>query len=303
MNVEEEKDFRCGFVAIVGRPNVGKSTLLNQVLGQKISITARKPQTTRHRIRGIKTAADAQIIYVDTPGIHLHGKRAMNRYLNRTASGSIEDVDAVVFVVEGGKWTEEDQAVFERVTQSDHPIVLVINKIDKIKDKTEILPLIEKFQKMHGFAAIVPLSARTGKSVEHLEQEIKQLLPQSPPLYPEEQITDRSERFLAAEIIREKLIRNLGDEIPYALTVEIEKFADEDGLLHICGLIWVERPGQKIIVIGKDGEKLKLVGQEARKDMNRLFDRKVHLQLWVKVKEGWSDNERALRSLGYSDEL
>ncbi len=303
MSVEEEKDFRCGFVAIVGRPNVGKSTLLNQALGQKISITARKPQTTRHRIRGIKTTEDAQIIYVDTPGIHLHGKRAMNRYLNRTASGSIEDVDAVIFVVEGGKWTEEDQAVFERVTQSDRPIVLVINKIDQIKDKAQLLPLIEKFEKMHAFAAIVPLSARTGKSVENLEQEIKKLLPLSPPLYPEEQITDRSERFLAAEIIREKLIRNLGDEIPYALTVEIEKFADEDGMLHICGLIWVERPGQKVIVIGKDGEKLKLVGQEARKDMNRLFDRKVHLQLWVKVKEGWSDDERALRSLGYSDEL
>ncbi|MEW5756953.1 MAG: GTPase Era [Pseudomonadota bacterium] len=303
MSVTEEKDFRCGFVAIVGRPNVGKSTLLNQVLGQKISITARKPQTTRHSIRGIKTTEDAQIIYVDTPGIHLHGKRAMNRYLNRTASGSIEDVDAVVFVVEGAKWTEEDQAVFERVTQSGHPIVLAINKIDQIKDKTQILPLIEKFQKMHGFAAIVPISARTGKSVENLEQEIKKLLPLSHPFYPEEQITDRSERFLAAEIIREKLFRNLGDEIPYALTVEIEKFAEEDGMLHICGLIWVERPGQKVIVIGKDGEKLKLVGQEARKDMNRLFDRKVYLQLWVKVKEGWSDDERALRSLGYSDEL
>lgn len=298
----KRQDYHCGYVAIVGRPNVGKSTLLNSLLGQKISITSHKPQTTRHRILGVHTTDDAQVVFVDTPGMHLSGKQAMNRYMNRTASGVIAEVDVIVFVIEGGRWTDEDQMVLERVVQATAPVILAINKIDEIQDRETLLPLIQGLANRHSFAAIVPLSARKRENLDGLQREIIARLPQSVPFFPEDQITDRSERFLAAEIIREKLMRLLGEEVPYALTVEIEKFTTENGVQHIYALIWVERPGQKAIVIGKGGEMLKKIGAQARVDMERLFDSKVFLKLWVKVKEGWADDERALRSLGYRDD-
>ncbi|VAW86053.1 GTP-binding protein Era [hydrothermal vent metagenome] len=295
--------FRCGYVAIVGRPNVGKSTLLNYILEQKISITAHKPQTTRHRILGVKTTQQAQIIYIDTPGMHMQGKRAMNRYLNRAASASIDDVNVVVFVVESDRWNGDDQMVLERLEKVEVPVILVVNKTDKIKQKSELLPVIESLSVKRKFAAVVPVSARNSDNLDRLQSEIEQLLPESKVMvFPEDQVTDRSMRFLAAELIREKLIRALGEELPYALTVEIEVFKEEKKRIHICARIWVERSGQKAIVIGKGGEVLKRIGSDARKDMNKLFDSRVHLELWVKVKEGWSDDERALRSLGYDDQ-
>lgn len=292
---------RCGYAAIIGRPNVGKSTLLNHILGQKISITSRRPQTTRHRILGIKTTAVAQVIYVDTPGLHRAGKRAMNRYMNRIAALSIKDVDVALFVVEGLRWTPEDQDVLEQLKKENVPVILVVNKVDKITDKETLLPHFQKVSGYMDFVQIIPISARHGTNVEALEQEILRLLPFAPYMYPEDQVTDRSERFLAAELVREKLTRRLGQEVPHSLTVSIEQFSAEAGIINITALIWVEKPGQKSIVIGKDGGVLKEVGTQARQDMERIFDNKVFLTLWVKVKEGWSEDERALRSLGYDD--
>jgi len=302
MTQNKQDDFRCGFAAIVGRPNVGKSTLLNRILGQKISITAHRPQTTRHRILGIKTDESAQIIYVDTPGMHLGGKRAINRYMNRTASSSIHDVDVVVFVVDGLRWTEEDDLVLEKLKTLPVPVVLVINKIDEIKVKEALLPHLQALSEKLKFHAVIPLSAQTGEAVERLEETVRELLPVSEPFFPEDQVTDRSERFLAAELVREKLVRSLEQELPYSTTVEIEKFSLENDVRHIHAVIWVEREGQKGIIIGKQGQQLKRIGEQARKDMERAFEGKVFLQLWVKVREGWSDDERALRSLGYQDE-
>lgn len=293
--------FRCGYVALVGRPNVGKSTLMNHLIGQKLSITSRKPQTTRHRILGIKTTDQAQIIYVDTPGIHQQAKKAMNRFMNRTASAVLEDVQVVVFVVEALKWTDEDEMVLVAVKNTRVPIILAVNKVDRIKQKDQLLPYLQELGQKHDFADVVPLSAKSGSNLPQLEQAITGYLEQSEPWYPEDQLTDRSARFLAAEIVREKLMRNLGQELPYATTVEIEKFEEMERLNRIHALIWVERENQKSIVIGEKGERLKKVGQQARLDMQKLFDKKVHLELWVKVKAGWSDDERALSSLGYRD--
>lgn len=294
-----ENESRCGYVAIVGRPNVGKSTLLNAILGQKISITSRRPQTTRHRILGIQTIGHSQAVYVDTPGLHLGGKRAMNRYMNRTAASVLGEVDVVVFVVEGLRWTNEDEHVLKLLTAVKVPVILVVNKVDQIVDKKALLPHLQVLAAKRDFAAVIPLSAKSKDNVAALEQNVLERLPVSEPFFPEDQITDKSERFLAAELIREKLTRRLGEELPYALTVEIQEFKDENGLLRISATIWVERPGQKKIVIGKGGTVLKEVGQKARLDMEKLFGHKVFLQLWVKVKEGWADDERALRSLGY----
>lgn len=294
-----ENESHCGYVAIVGRPNVGKSTLLNAILGQKISITSRRPQTTRHRILGIHTIGHSQAVYVDTPGLHLGGKRAMNRYMNRTASSVLDEVDVVVFVVEGLRWTDEDQYVMKLLAAVKIPVILVVNKVDQIADKKALLPHMQVLAAKRDFAAVIPLSAKSKDNVAALEQVVLERLPVSEPFFPEDQLTDKSERFLAAELIREKLTRRLGEELPYALTVQIQEFKDEDELLRISATIWVERPGQKKIVIGKDGTVLKDVGQKARLDMEKLFGHKVFLQLWVKVKEGWADDERALRSLGY----
>lgn len=298
----QSTDFHCGYVALVGRPNVGKSTLLNRLLGQKISITSRRPQTTRHRILGINTDSSTQIVYVDTPGMHATTPRAMNRYLNRTAIDTLVDVDVIVFVIEGMRWMPDDQWVLEKLAELKSPVILVVNKVDHVKQKEELLPFLQKVSAKHAFTDILPVSALRGDNVTELEGCIKKLLPVSVPFFPEDQITDRSERFLASEIVREKLFRKLGDEIPYGLTVEIERFIHEGNLRSIHALIWVEKASQKPIVIGKQGSLLKEVGREARKDMQTLFDSKIFLQLWVKVKEGWADDERALRSLGYDSD-
>ena len=292
---------KAGFVALVGRPNVGKSTLLNYLIGQKISITSRRPQTTRHRIHGIKTTEQGQAVYVDTPGIHASERRAMNRYLNRTAGTALLDVDLIVWLIDRPAWQTEDDLVLELIKSAGVPVILAINKIDWLEDKAALLPFLESAESRHDFAAMIPISALKGANLDVLESKIMDLLPEGEPIFPEDQITDRSERFLAAEIIREKLLRSLGQEVPHALTVEIEQFKVEGLLTRISAVIWVERPGQKAIVIGRKGEVLKKVGERARHDVERLLDGKVFLQLWVKVKEGWSDDDRALRSLGYSE--
>jgi GTP-binding protein Era len=292
---------RCGYVAIVGRPNVGKSTLLNHILGQKISITSRKPQTTRHQVLGIKTQDQNQVIFVDTPGLHKDAEKAINRYMNRAASSAIRDVDLVVFVVDRTAWTEEDDMVLAQIQRAGLPTMLVVNKVDLLADKAELLPHLQVLAQKGDFAAILPLSALHKHNVAELEAEILKLLPESRHFFPEDQITDRSQRFLAAEIVREKIMRQLGDELPYAITVEIEEFAQEGAVLHISAVIFVERKGQKRILIGEKGSRLRSIGTDARRDMELLFDSKVMLRLWVKVKSGWSDDERALRSLGYDD--
>lgn len=292
---------RSGYVALVGRPNVGKSTLLNKLLGQKLSITSHKPQTTRHTLLGINNVDGGQIVYVDTPGLHSGGKHVMNRYMNRAAGSVINDVDVVVFLVEGLRWTEEDQHVLERLASTPVPVILAVNKVDRIDDKSRLLPHLQELAGLRNFAHVIPMSARSGDNVPALEAEVLKLLPIAAPLFPEDQLTDRSERFLAAELIREKLFRRLGQELPYSLTVQIEKFSEQNGVLHIDAIIWVARDGHKAIVIGKNGEGLKTVGQTARKDMEKMFGHPVFLQTWVKVKEGWMDDERALRTLGYDD--
>ncbi|WP_331345323.1 GTPase Era [Cellvibrio sp. UBA7661] len=294
-------DNRCGYVAIVGRPNVGKSTLLNHLLGQKISITSRKPQTTRNAVVGIKTEGDVQIIFVDTPGMHLGQQKAINRYMNRAATSAMKDVDVVVFVVDRFIWTEEDEAVAEKLQHIRCPVILAVNKVDQIEDKETLLPHLQHLAEKLNVAEIVPISALRNSNLERLEQLIIERLPEGIHMYPEDQITDRSSRFMAAEIVREKITRQLGDELPYEMAVEIEEFSQEGHLLNISALILVERDGQKKILIGDKGARIKLIGTEARIDMEKLFDNKVMLKLWVKVKSGWSDDERALRSLGYND--
>jgi len=292
---------KCGYCAIVGRPNVGKSTLLNRLVGQKLAITSHKPQTTRHSIVGVKNMPGGQVIYVDTPGLHLRGEQAMNRYLNRTAKASLTDVDVLLFVVEALVWTEEDEAVLKIVSQQKAPAILVVNKIDLVKDKAKLLPYIEGLSEKQNFDMVVPLSAMKGGYAETLESNVLERLPQNDNFFPEDQLTDRSERFFAAELIREQLTRRYAKEIPYALTVEIEKFEDDGKLYRIHALIWVEREGQKRIIIGDKGKALKDVGTFARLEMEKLFGQKVFLQLWVKIKKSWSSDESALANLGYTD--
>ena len=299
--VDEKIEQRCGYVAIVGRPNVGKSTLLNHLLGLKLSITSRKPQTTRHNVLGIKTSGDCQLIFVDTPGIHSDQDKAINRYMNKAAQTAIRDVDVIVFVLDRLLWTEADKAVAEKLADSNSPIIVAINKVDRIEDTGELLPHIEHLQKLMPKADIIPVSALQKKNLDVLEAQISQHIPQSGFLFPEDQITDRSERFLASELVREKITRQLGAELPYQIAVEIEAFEMKGRIRHINALILVEREGQKKIIIGEKGKRLKSIGQAARIDMERLFDSKVMLTLWVKVRSGWSDDERALRSLGYQD--
>ena len=293
-------DFHCGYIALVGRPNVGKSTLLNRILGQKISITSRRPQTTRHRVLGIKTRPEAQLIYVDTPGIHDYSGRAMNRHMNRTASSVLADVDVVVFLVDGLRWQPDDELVLQKLGQVRCPVILAVNKIDLLASRETLLPGLQALAEKYSFEQIIPISASKGDNVAALEAAIEELLPAAPPLFPEDQVTDRPVRFLAAELVREKLFRKLGRELPYGLTVEIEQFREEAGMSHIHALIWVERQSQKSIVIGKQGRVLKEIGQQARRDIEELVGGRVNLKLWVKVKEGWADDERALRSLGYT---
>jgi GTP-binding protein Era len=291
----------CGFVALIGRPNVGKSTLMNHLLKQKISITSRKPQTTRHRILGINTTEAGQAIYMDTPGMHNNEKRAMNRYLNRTAETTLLGVDVIVWLIDGLSWHEYDEVIFKKLEQAGLPVILAVNKVDKVKDKDAILTFFAEAQHRFPFQHLVPISALKRTNLDQLESLIMKLLPENDLIYPEHQITDRPERFLAAEIIREKLTRRLGDELPYALTVEMERYEELPNITKIYAIIWVERLTQKNIVIGKDGEMLKKVGTDARFDIEKLIGQKVYLQLWVKVKKNWSDNERAMQSLGFND--
>ncbi len=292
---------KCGYVALIGRPNVGKSTLMNHILGQKLSITCRKPQTTRHRIQGIKTTPVGQAIFMDTPGMHQDEKKVLNRYLNKTADSTLLGVNVVVWLLDGLYWHVYDEQIFKKLDYAGLPVILVVNKCDKIKDKQAMLAFFAEARQKYPFAAIVPVSALKSTNLDILEQEIMALLPEAAAIYPEDQITDRPERFFAAEIVREKLTRRLGDELPYALTVEIERYEEHPELSKIYAAIWVERSSQKSIVIGKQGEMLKNIGTEARLDIEKLIGQKVYLQLWVKVKKGWSDSERALQSLGFVD--
>ncbi len=290
---------RCGMIAIVGRPNVGKSTLLNHLLGQKLSITSRKPQTTRHQVLAVSTVDATQLIYVDTPGIHLGQSKAINRAMNKTAASALNDVDLVMFLCDRTKWTEEDEFVLDMVSRQDNPVVLVMNKVDLMDTQEALLPFAEDLARRCAFNAVFPVSALRARGLQELIQHISSLVPEGPHLFPADQITDRSQRFLAAELVREKIVRQLGDELPYATAVEVESFnEDERGVLHIHALILVERDGQKKILVGEAGGRLKSIGTAARKDMERAFDSKVMLKLWVKVKSGWSDDARALKTLG-----
>ncbi|KAF1702720.1 GTPase Era [Pseudoxanthomonas kaohsiungensis] len=296
---------RCGSVAVIGRPNVGKSTLVNALVGAKVSIVSNRPQTTRHRLLGIATVEGGQLLLVDTPGLHRGEGRfkasAMSRVMNRAARGAVEDVDAALMVVEAGRWDEEDTLVFNVLRDGGIPVVLAVNKVDRLKDKSALLPFLAQVSAGRDFAAIHPVSALKRKGLEALVADLLKLVPEAPPVYAEDEITDRSQRFLAGELVREQLMRQLGDELPYATTVEIERFAEDGELLRIGAVVWVEREGQKPIVIGKGGARLREIGSKARQHMERLFGRKVFLETWVRVREGWSDDEAALKAFGYGD--
>src|SRR6476660_9566225 len=307
----ETSPFRAGHVAVIGRPNVGKSTLVNALVGFKISITSNRPQTTRHRLLGIATFPHGQLLLVDTPGLHREQKRAMNRMMNRAARGALEGVDAAVLVIEAGKWDDEDTLAYDALKDAGVPVLLAVNQVDRVKDKTTLLPFLAKVSAEREFAAVHPISALKRKGLEALVNDVLKLVPEQPALYAEDEITDKSQRFLAGELVREQLMRQLGAELPYATTVEIESFVEEPlrnpsaggvgYLLRIGAVIWVERDGQKAIVIGKGGVRLREIGTRAREQMERLFGSKVFLETWVRVREGWSDDEAALRTLGYHD--
>jgi GTP-binding protein Era len=292
---------RCGYVAIVGRPNVGKSTLLNRLLGQKVSITSRKPQTTRHQLLGIKTAGDDQILYVDTPGIHGDDRRAINRYMNRSALAAIRDVDVIVFMIDRTAWKSDDQLVADALSGFRGHLLVAVNKIDSLEKKHDLLPALSRLATKLPDAELVPCSALTGNNTDVLERLITERLPEGPFYFPTDQVTDRSERFLVSEIIREKVMRLLGAELPYAVTIQIDRFVDEPEVTMVDATIFVERAGQKAIIIGGKGARLKQIGTDARRDMEALMGRPVMLRTWVKVRSGWSDDERALKSLGYEE--
>lgn len=290
-----------GYIAIIGKPNVGKSTLMNFILGKKISITSRKPQTTRHRILGIKTTENTQVVYVDTPGLHRGYKREMNRVMNRVAKSVFDEVDAILFLIDALSFDQEDKAVLQQLKSVEIPVILVINKVDELKNKLELLPFIENLSKEYDFLKIIPVSAKTGFQVDELEKIIASLLPHEGDLFPKEQLTDRSDRFVAAEFVREKLMRSLGDELPYETTVTIEALEENSKMVKIAALIWVSKEGQKAIVIGHAGEGLKSIGIDARRSLEQYFEKKVLLKLWVKVKDNWSDDQRALKSFGLDE--
>jgi GTP-binding protein Era len=290
--------YRAGYVAIVGRPNVGKSTLLNTCIGQKVSIVSRKAQTTRHRITGILTRPDAQIVFVDTPGFQTEHGGALNQLMNRNVGQALHDVDAAILVIEAGRYGPRDAAVLKQLP-AGIPTVLALNKTDRMTDRKALLPFLQQMSQLRDFAALVPVSATTNKGIAPLLDEVAKLLPENDAIYSADEITDRSERFLASEMVREKLFRQLGDELPYAATVMVEVFQEEDGKRHIGATILVEKAGHKAIVIGHGGETLKRIASDARRDMEKLFGGKVFLEVWVKVKSGWSDNGALLKSLGY----
>jgi len=292
---------RSGYAALVGRPNVGKSTLLNRLLGQKMAITSHKPQTTRHRILGVKTTEQGQVVYIDTPGIHRRGDKAMNRYLNRTAHTSLQDVDLALFVCQALVWNKEDEKVLRAIVDAGTPCVAVVNKVDSVQPKEKLLPYLSELGSRHGFVEVIPVSARSGSNIETLEELVLKHMPEGGLIFPEDQITDRSERFFAAELLREQLIRRYHKELPYAVTVEIEKFEEEDGRYVIGAVIWVERDNQRRILLGRQGEAMKEAASAARKQMATFFDTRVHLDVWIKVKKSWSSDESSLAKLGYSE--
>jgi GTP-binding protein Era len=300
-----ETSFRAGHVAVIGRPNVGKSTLVNALVGAKVSITSNRPQTTRHRLLGIASFPQGQLLLVDTPGIHREERRAsssaMHRWMNRAARGALEGVDAAALVVEAGRWDDEDTLAYDTLRAAKVPVVLVVNQVDRIKDKAALLPFLGKVSEGREFAAVHPVSALKRKGLERLVEDLLKLMPEQSALYAEDEITDKSQRFLAGELVREQLMRQLGAELPYATTVEIERFEVDGGMFRIGAVIWVERDGQKAIVIGKGGARLREIGTRAREQMERLFGTKVFLETWVRVRAGWSDDEAALRAFGYTD--
>ncbi|MFT5426502.1 MAG: GTP-binding protein Era [Gammaproteobacteria bacterium] len=289
----------CGYVTIIGRPNVGKSTLLNNLIGQKLSITTRKPQTTRRHMVGVNTVKNHQIIYVDTPGMQDSPTNAMNRYMNKEATNAIAGVDVLIYMVEALKWTALDEYVLDMIRQKTIPIILVINKMDKVKGKESLLPYLKTLSAKMNFKEIIPLSALSRKSLKPLEKCINELLPEGIFQFPNDQVTDKSQRYFAAEFIREKLIKRLGEELPYTTTVTIDEFVEKEKIIHIDAIIWVATKGQKAIVIGQKGAGLKAVGEQARKDMERMFESKVFLRTWVKVKDKWMDNEISIKQLGF----
>jgi len=292
---------KSGYTALVGRPNVGKSTLLNQLLGQKMAITSHKPQTTRHRILGVKTSEAGQVVYIDTPGMHQRGQQAMNRYLNRTAHTALLDVDLALFVCQALVWTEEDELVLAAVKAAGVPCIAVVNKVDTVQPKEKLLPFLAELSGRHDFVEVVPLSARDGSNVEALDKLVTERMPEGGLIFPEDQITDRSERFFAAELLREQIIRRYHKELPYAVTVEIESFVEEQGRYVIGAVIWVERENQRRILLGKQGEAMKEAASAARRRMAEFFDTRVHLDVWIKVKKSWSSDEASLAQLGYSE--
>ncbi len=294
-----DPSYRCGFVAVVGRPNVGKSTLINALVGHKVSIVTAKPQTTRHRILAVHTSDDAQILFVDTPGLHRGGGKAMNRLMNRTAAAALADADLILFVCEAGRWKDEDADVLARIRESGRPAFALLNKVDTVHPKEAVLEALAEMSARHEFVELIPVSAKKGDNLQVLLASIPAWLPESPPLFPEEMRTDRGKEFHAAEIVREKLTLQLHQELPYGLTVQIERYEETDDQVDIHAIIWVERDSQKGIVVGKQGAKLKQVGRAARLELNSLLDRRVHLELWVKVKQNWADSEQDLRSLGF----
>lgn len=293
---------RCGTIALSGRPNVGKSSLLNKLIGQKLSITAHKPQTTRHALLGIRTIEDTQFVYIDTPGIHGQAKRTLNRVLNKTASSAATGADVMVLVVQALTWTADDKLALEVVQRQGKPWILAVNKVDLVKPKELLLPWIQSLKGVDDAVTVVPVSATKGDNINVLQDEIKALLPLADFMFDGEALTDRSSRFLAAELVREQLTRFLSQELPYAISVEVEEFHQTDSLARIASVIWVEKNSQKSIVIGKGGKNLKEIGSRARREMEQLFDSKVHLQLWVKVKDGWSDDAAMIRNLGYESD-
>ena len=293
--------FRSGYAAILGRPNVGKSTLVNRLLGQKLSITSRRPQTTRHRILGIKTSPTHQVVYVDTPGIHRGEGSALSRYMNRAAVGALDGGDVVVFMIEAGRWTEGDERVLRRLQEAQFPVIVGINKVDRFPDKTKLLPFMAEVTQRTGLDELIPLSARRGTNTDILETHIIDRLPPGELLYPSDWLSDRNERFLSAELIREQLTKRLNQELPYRLSVEIERFSDIVDPVGVAAIVWVERRSHKPIVVGREGATLKSVGTRARREIETMLGRRVRLDLWVKVKAGWSDDEQALNRMGYVD--
>jgi len=295
-----EPDFRCGFVAVVGRPNVGKSTLVNALVGRKVSIVTSRPQTTRQRVIGVASTERAQLLFVDTPGMHRHEKHALNKLMNRSAQSSLADADVVLVVVEAGRWTEEDEDVLARAQAAGRPVMLLLNKIDRIRPREAVLPMLQEAAARGEFAAVVPISAERGENLARLRELLEAAVPEGPALFPPEQWSNRDERFHIAEVVREKLMRRLRDELPYGLAVEIERLGEsEQGRLEVGAVVWVEREAHKAIVIGKGGEMLKAAGQAARLELKARFERPVHLEIWVKVRERWTDREADLKRLGY----